>query len=329
MSERATFSDPTSQMMIRDLENELERLRSSTKAAVQQSWDEVEALQIKCAQHVKATAELEVELKTEQEKTEFWRLRCLEAEEQLNSQEDEYLTIVNRSSSPRRPSKMTSFRKSLTSWPMSTQSSSRLFTSSSTIDSDDDHTIDSTSTTQDETQYEEKKSELEMKIKSRDRAIESLEETVSQHVIAMKNMQAEMQCMAETHRLKEKRVIDSCSQKDGRLEKAIRLLQKRGEVKDSSIRKYKQRSVDYRNYIEELTEELGHLLGIFTGLESRGISLDTPDLSNSLNKSRQLSTAIHDVVSTASPIVSDDFGMDDTESLSDNSSIRTVDSFLS
>jgi len=283
--------DTRNSNLVKDLEEELAKLQSSTKTVVQQSWEEVESLQKKCSDYATLTSSLEASLKAEKEQSDYWRMRFFEAEEKLKSTSRPQL------------SRMSSIRKTLTS--ITTQQTC----SSSTLASEDDMTLDMQSSYIADHEIPaqcnvispltEDIKEMELKIESREKAIESLEQTVSQHVDAMQNMQSEMQCMAVTHRIKQKRIADSFSGKIDHLEKVVKALRKKCENKESSVNMYQQKLLDYRTYIEELTEELGNLLGVFQILQSKGIPLD---VSETVKKSRNVRCGIQDMVSRGPPI---------------------------
>lgn len=67
----------------RELAEELLWLRETSKAALQESWNEVEDLQCQCADHVDMETRLRAELTESFAGEENWRLRCLAAEEKL------------------------------------------------------------------------------------------------------------------------------------------------------------------------------------------------------------------------------------------------------
>lgn len=82
----------------------------------------------------------------------------------------------------------------------------------------------------------EKITELETKLKDREQAIGSLEQTVEQHVKAMHSLQAEMQCMMETQRIKEKNTQAIYLRKGTFLQEQLSSLQDDIQKKEKKLR---------------------------------------------------------------------------------------------
>jgi len=68
--------------------------------------------------------------------------------------------------------------------------------------------------------------DLSLSISSREKIIISLEQTLDQHLKQMQNMQLEMECSIETHRIKEKKLAGMYKMKEEHLKRVIGLLQK-------------------------------------------------------------------------------------------------------
>lgn len=253
-----------------ELEAELIRLRESTKDALQQAWEEVETLQQQCAAHLEITTQLESDFLETKKKEEYWHKRCLEAEKQL---------MQNDNSPASRSLPVT--EKNFMSWPSirimknnranSDDSSKRTLTDTSVGSSQFMSSSQSCRTFQEPD--EDKIQELEMKLESRDAAVQSLERTVAQHVKAMHTMQAEMQCMMETQRIKEKNAQANYLRKEDVMEKQIAALHAAVEKKAKMIASQKKRISEYKLYIKELTHELERVLKILQVAEAKGVDL--------------------------------------------------------
>ena len=254
---------------VHSLEAELIRLRESTKDALQQSWEEVETLQQQCAAHLDIANQLEAGVIEARRKEEYWHKRCLDAEFQLLQQGGK--SGNNLSSSD--PDKSHGFRMPWQAIGMKGQNQ------------DSDSTVE-TNSLETESQREaedgssshkdsEKVAELEAKLNDRESAICSLETTVERHVRAMHSMQAEMQCMMETQRIKEKKGQATYRRKESFLEEQLSNLQNDIEKKEKVIATQKKRSDDYKEYIEELCSELENVLAMLKQAEKNGIDLES------------------------------------------------------
>jgi len=250
---------------VHSLEAELIRLRESTKDALQQSWEEVETLQQQCAAHLDVTSQLENDIVEARRKEEYWHKRCLEAEFKLlqgtNKKNDDSGTKSrSHSLNP----------MLLMSWP-------GMGLKNKAHDEQDmeaaSYTLDVEEGDSDSGLENEKVLELEAKLKDRESAILSLEGTVDQHVKAMHSMQAEMRCMMETQRIKEKKNQNTFKRKESFLEDRISALENDTEKKESCISSQKKKLNDYKKYIEELAGELERVLGILQEAEKNGIKL--------------------------------------------------------
>lgn len=274
VSEDTTSFSGMQEKDVRNLEEELFRLRESTKAALQQSWNEVESLQRECSTNAEITAQLEGDLIDIREKETTWRVRCLTAEAKLMSslQGDESQS-----------SKRTSFRENMLSWTNVNVDRN----SKDSMPKDHDCSAEQSKASGEDShstllfpQNHDKTQELSLKIASRDEAITSLEETLEQNVKSMQNMQSEMQCLMTSQRIKEKNIADSHRRKEERLEKLVQSLRKKSVMKDSCVRDQQRKLSDYRMYIEELTSELEKVLQIVQSVE------DTTEISLNHNFSQ-------------------------------------------
>jgi uncharacterized coiled-coil protein SlyX len=259
---------------VHSLEGELVRLRESTKDALQQAWEEVETLQAQCTAHLEITTQLESDFVETKKKEEYWHKRCLEAEKQL---------MQNATESSIQPRNATiSNEKNFISWPSmrmmkgkqndeSPLGSRRTFEDSSVSSSQMMSSCKSFYYTEDT--ENDRVQELELKMASRDAAVQSLERTVAQHVKAMHTMQAEMQCMMETQRIKEKKAQACYLRREDVMEKQISALHEAVEKKTQVIKSQKKRISEYKIYIKELTHELERVLKILQVAEKKGIDL--------------------------------------------------------
>lgn len=257
---------------IHSLEAELIRLRESTKDALQQSWEEVEALQGQCAAHLDITNQLENDIVEARRKEEYWHKRCLEAEFQLlqsNPQEQESSDNFNRKQTVQNhqndnkafqfnPLRMPFFKR----------------------DQDNDsidgslHTHPSKFSQEDYQYQSEKVLELESKLQDREVAIRSLEETVERHVKTMHSMQAEMQCMMETQRIKERKSQAMFRKQESFLESQLNEMQNELETKDELMASQKKRSEEYKQYIEDLATELELVMSMLQQSQTNRLSIN-------------------------------------------------------
>lgn len=258
---------------VHSLEAELIRLRESTKDALQQAWEEVETLQQQCAAHLEITTQLESDFVETKKREEYWHKRCLEAEKQLMQ------NVTDSPSSSKRS--LTSQEKNFIGWPSirmmknrsNEENNSRRTLGDSSVSSSQIMSSCQSLRTYPEDHDEERIQELEAKISSRDAAVRSLERTVAQHVKAMHTMQAEMQCMMETQRIKEKNAQANYLRKEDAMEKQITTLHDAMEEKIKLMATQKKRISEYKAYIKELTRELERVLKILKLAEKKGIEL--------------------------------------------------------
>lgn len=294
----SAFDDATDANGIEEklnLEEELFRLRESTRAALQQSWDEVESLQQQCADHLHFTSQLESQLIDVNEREETWRIRCLTAETKLESypQRRDFL----------HPTK---FRDTMRSW-----TSGRSLGLDSVSSTQSEPTLPGAET---QTFCESAQSalgypmidcqneQLSLKLSSRDVAIAGLEQTVEQHVKAMQNIQAEMLCLMETQRIKDKIVSESHRRKEERLEKVVEFHRKKLIAKEARVEEHQRKLSDYRIYIEELTGELAKVLQVVQDVDARSSS---SDCDSSHSRSRIHKGKIKNPVPESIPITAD------------------------
>jgi len=178
------------------LNEELVRLRESTRKALQQSWDEVELLRQQCstsneviAQHDKALIEMRKE-------KDNWQARCLTAEVKLKAVESTFQDRSEQRDTLRHPKRL-SCPQNVQSWV-------------NDIKNDKDWPNDVHNVV-----------ELFLKMSSRDDAISSLEQTLDEKLKSMQNMEVEMHSLVETQRIKEKKVNDLHAQKEEHLKKVV------------------------------------------------------------------------------------------------------------
>jgi len=340
----SAFDDATDANGIEEklnLEEELFRLRESTRAALQQSWDEVESLQQQCADHLHFTSQLESQLIDVNEREETWRIRCLTAETKLESypQRRDFLhptkfrdtmrswtsgrslgldSVSSAQQSETEETKLESYpqRRDFLH-PTKFRDTMRSWTSGRSLG------LDSVSSTQSEptlpgaetqTFCESAQSalgypmidcqneQLSLKLSSRDVAIAGLEQTVEQHVKAMQNMQAEMLCLMETQRIKDKIVSESHRRKEERLEKVVEFHRKKLIAKEARVEEHQRKLSDYRIYIEELTGELAKVLQVVQDVDARSSS---SDCDSSHSRSRIHKGKIKNPVPESIPITAD------------------------
>jgi len=270
--------DMESVKTIHSLEAELIRLRESTKDALQQAWEEVEILQQQCTAHLEIITQTETDLMETKRREEYWHKRCLESEK--------LLLQANNTNDPDSLRSLMSHEKNFISWPSiklsrrkgtSIEDSSKRPFCENSLSSTSFYTstsLQSSSRTISESEQEKSK-ELELKLSSRDSAIESLERTISQHVKAMHTMQAEMQCMMETQRIKEKNAQNNFVRKESLYQKEINILQDTAQKKTVSFAGQKKKINQYKLYIGELTKELERVLTIVQKAEKSGMKLNS------------------------------------------------------
>jgi len=273
---------------VHSLEAELIRLRESTKDALQQSWDEVETLQQQCAAHLDITAQLENEIVEARRKEEYWHKRCLEAEFQLLQTDENHCdgdckaNAQKKIVSARRQARSLVNPMLFMSWPMIRKEISSKSLDTKSVDSE----------TQSLSKVNEKINDLEAKLDDREGAIMSLESTVERHVKAMHSMQAEMQCMMETQRIKEKKIQSNFRRKEKFLDRRITLLENENEKKDAAIKSQKRKSYEYKKYIEELASELERVLGVVQKAEKNGIDFNQLDKTGKTDVSSDLNNSL-------------------------------------
>jgi len=246
--------------VVQALEDELFRLRESTKAALKVSWDEVELLQQQCSTHVAVTNSLAMELDEMRKKEEEWRVRCLAAEAKIQKSSE-----MNSESQTTRTE---SLRDNMLTCTANSNLNRNSMTEESSLETEPtletekfSHSIPSgTSSISCNSTSDRSNQELMLKISSRDEAIASLEETLNQHVKSMQTMQAEMQCLMQSQQIKQKNMTDSHRRKEERLNKIVESLRKKTEMKDLCVKEHQQKLSNYRIYIEELTGELEKVL---------------------------------------------------------------------
>jgi len=261
------------------LEAELVKLRESTKDALQQAWEEVEMLQQQCSSHLEITTQLEADFMETKKKEVYWHKRCLEAEKQLmQGNSSEYSPQTSKRT-------VNSMDGIFVGWP-----SIRGFgrgvnrqTSLDTIDSgrsskrslgEYSARMSSSNSMKTDDCDKDLVNDLKVKLTSREKAVQSLERTVAQHVKAMHTMQSEMQCMMETQRIKEKNAQANYLRKEDAYVKQISALREELEKRLKLISSQKKRIGEYKVYIKEVTSELERALKILQIAETNGFEIN-------------------------------------------------------
>jgi DNA anti-recombination protein RmuC len=185
---RTSINECSEKDYILMLENELQRLRESTKQALHQSWDEVELLQEELSEHLELSAQVEADLVKSRENEEYWRKRCLEAERLAGLEQAD-------------PAPMKFLRKL-----------------SSTI-SNRSIIVDDTTESELLQEKEEVIEDLEKTIKDRDENIVALQCEVVKHRQTVTSMESEVRCMIETQRLRLQHQNTQVQVLESRLEK--------------------------------------------------------------------------------------------------------------
>ena len=219
---RTSINECSEKDYILMLENELQRLRESTKQALHQSWDEVELLQEELSEHLELSAQVEADLVKSRENEEYWRKRCLEAERLAGLDQAD-------------PAPMKFLRK------LSSTISNRSIIV-------DDITESESELLQEK---EEMIEELEKTIKDRDENIVALQCEVAKHRQTVTSMESEVRCMIETQRL---RLQHQNTQ--------VQVLQSRLEKKGVHVRELDRKLVAYKNYVDELATEIENTLSL-------------------------------------------------------------------
>jgi len=193
---RSDSASPTSNQ----LNEELDRLRESTRKSLQQSWDEAEALQEQCLASDESLIQMEEEKKT-------WEERCLKAEAKLKKSAQQSGTLQYR--------KRRSVSDSVMSW-----TSKKNNKENSNKAKDDIDVL-----------------EQGLKVSSRDDAISTLEQTLIEKLKSMQSMETEMQNLIEKQRIKEKKLHESHTNKEERLNLLVDSL--REELANAKSRKHR------------------------------------------------------------------------------------------
>jgi len=288
------------QLTRRNLAEMLLRIRYESKTTIQKSWNDVECLQMNCANFVKSNAQLKVQLKKTQGTKEVWRARCLAAEEAIvhevdqrrlhhlcgiaSSRDSVYsnsggsLPEIQEDSPNINPKIIMLAEKKILSHsnvtPPPLQKIVQLQSSTCPPDntvmilSQQKH-IQSTSTNDQSTQSmqlcvgEEKKSkDFFLKISSRDKVISSLEQTLHEHLKSIQALHVKMECLVNAHRIRERIISEDYIRKEERQKELVTSLRKEAEKSDLCLAQREQSLSDNRDYIEELTSELENVLKI-------------------------------------------------------------------
>jgi len=322
----------------RELAEELIWLRETFKAALQESWNEVECLQSQCAEHVETKSNLNVQLTDSRAEEEVWRLRCLAAEKIqvsgiLAAEKIQVSDSLRRTRSvlslegiieacpleiddnlqqPSGKKTLLKFCDKIRSWssgnllgmeedaksldiPVTGRTHSCSNKHLSGTDEpwymqdvtnnahDDDYFIESVEQTAGETGKANRpnlrgnansQEDLSLTISSRDQVIVSLEQTINQQLNHMQNLQAEMVCLMEAQRIKDKRLSSVRKREEERLDKLIESLRKKLKESETSAKEHNEELLQCKVYIQELTDELEKMLKIVKKAEEGGFLLD-------------------------------------------------------
>jgi len=186
------------------LNEELVRLRESTRKALQQSWDEVELLRQQCSTNNKVIAQHDKVFTVMREEKENWQARCLTAEVKLQAAEPIFQGTPEQRDTSLHPKRLLC-SQNVRSWVGRNDNKN-----------DKDWPKDIHNVT-----------ELFLKISSRDDAISLLEGALDEKLKSMQNMEVEMHSLVEEQRIKEKKVNDSHAQKEEHLKKLVDSLSKK------------------------------------------------------------------------------------------------------
>jgi len=274
----------------RELAEKLLRFREQSKTELQKSWDEVESLYRKRANYVKIKSQLEKSLKESAEREKMWRSRCLEAEAAVtHKSKQKVLQHRNNTSSFRYNMHLSSSRKlrrideahtaesdeiisqsseqrQLSYTGMSKRPTASLSNNTSPQKLSNDTEIGQS------TQFSLKKknqfSDLILQLSSRDLIIASLEGVLNELYNHIQTVRLEMECLIEAQHIKEKNLLssDSIVRKQLLQEKLL----KKVELSNNCVKQRERATLDSKNCIEDLANELEHLLKLVKIAEDRG-----------------------------------------------------------
>lgn len=262
--DKSGTSNVTTIKRVQSLEAELIRLRESTKDALEQSWEEVEALQVQCAAHIDISNQLENDIIEAKRKEEYWHRRCLETESQLlqsgGGVGTDVVVVGNNTTETGSTRPNTQSTEQTTSTGRNFNPLRMPWFSHNDSDSIDEITPFQSTTNggghNDNPEELEKIHQLEDKIRDREAVINSLEQTTNHHVKSMQGIQAEMYCMMETQRIKERKSQALFRKQVSFLESQMNDMQNELEKKEDYIASQKKRAKEYKAYIQELASEL-------------------------------------------------------------------------
>lgn len=204
---------------IESLEEELFKLKESTKEALHKTWDEVEAVNIKMENQQDTIMQLKQELEQSQLNGRQWQERCLKAESKLADNRRNLLIQSEERQGPSSTSlsSIGSIGSVIFGWAAKSKNATTGIsdeipptTSTNTLPTSSTITAEySSSSSFSEIHYREFLLEkdrniraLEAKIAARDTVIESMEETAEQHVRSIHTTQNEMHHLTEQLRAK-------------------------------------------------------------------------------------------------------------------------------
>jgi len=290
-----------------ELTEKLIRFREVSRIALQKSWDEVESLQQRCADHVKINAQLEIAENENQRRKEIWRVRCIALEEVIVQQSSEQKSLfplrknmhLNASTNlqeieetscltPRASECLSTEEKHFPFSSMGALPYRRIIKRFLPSTSHPDNTVltlqrlrigapGAATVRETDTSlqlYDNKKKHSQdflLKISSRNEVIASLEQTLDERLKSIQNVRGEMKCLVDAHRIKEKRQSDVYKQKEERQERLVKRLRKEVNGSDIYNTQGRQNLSDARNYVEELTGRLEHLLIVVRVAEGNGL----------------------------------------------------------
>lgn len=205
----------TTEEDIKLLEEELSKLRNSTKQALRKSWEENEALEKKLADQDQVISRFEEEVSRARLKSQQWKARCRKAEDQLARQEEinkniilahqnkkngnEEQTKTNEKDDNESPVIYEHGKGSLRSFMMKGWGKKN----DKRNDNHDPSQEDSSVTKEQKTPMELIQN-LETKITSRDAAIASMEGTLQHHVRTMHTIQREVERLRQRNDFEDK-----------------------------------------------------------------------------------------------------------------------------
>jgi len=209
---RLNYSHPVNKTPASDqLKEESIRLNRSTRNALQQSWDELESLQKECAISTTRIAQHDNAIDEMRRKEKAWQGCCLIAEEKLREklEKDNSLQCRIKTSPSQHKQSVEDGNDEAKLQKISEQRGSsrynKILSFSNGVRSLAFKSKRSLSYQNDD----ENELELALKIFCRDEAISSLEQVLEENIKSTQDLQAELQSLVVTHRMREKEIYDS------------------------------------------------------------------------------------------------------------------------